>query len=228
MKMSFACLGTASLLLASGAGCGHVLRPAPTAQVVAGAPTAAFSVVEGVRCAADVAAWEGKPDELPAGVVPVKVWIHNESGHAIRLLTEDFVLVGKSGRSYRPIPVVPLVDGEGPTPGHILPIYSSVKFYVAPRLHGIYTTLEPWRAPLQRDEQLYDRQFRRWGKRPPTLDTVRMALPEGVLEDGGVISGFLYFENPERDERRITFEADFGRDDGLGTVAAVEIPFRVD
>jgi hypothetical protein len=223
-------IGPAVLLLTVGlSGCGHgVLRPAPTAHIVSSESRAAYSQVDGVRCAAEAGAWGGRTGDLTGDIVPLKVWVENRSGRAIRLLAQDFVLVGKSGRSYRPIPVLPLGDGEGPAPPHVEPMYAGTKFYVAPRLHGVYATLEPWRAPLQRDEDLYDRQFRRWGKQHPTVEMLRMALPEGVLDDGGMISGFLYFEDPRRGEDRLTFEADFGRDDGSGTVAAIEIPFRVD
>jgi hypothetical protein len=229
MTRTLTSIGATLLLLAVGGGCGHgVLRPGPSARVIDGAPGAAYSVAAGVRCSADVGAWRGRAADLAGDVVPVKVWIKNGSGRAIRLLAEDFVLVGKSGHSYRPIPVLPLGDAEGPAPRDVEPMYASSKFYVAPRLHGVYPTLEPWRTPLQRDEQLYDRQYRRWGKHRPTVEMIRMALPEGVLDDGGMISGFLYFENPVDEESRVTFQADFGRDDGSGTVAAVEIPFRVD
>ncbi|HEY7373186.1 MAG TPA: hypothetical protein VIF57_13570 [Polyangia bacterium] len=222
-----AATGALLLLTTAAAGCGHgVMRPGPQARVVSGEPLAAYSIVEGVRCSADVGAWRSKVDELPGDVVPVKVWIKNQSGHPIQLLAQDFEMLGKNGHSYRPIPVVALA-GEGSAPRDIEPMYASSKFYVAPRLHGVYSSLEPWRAPLQRDEQLYDRQFKRWGKSRPTLQMIRMALPEGVLDDGGMISGFLYFESPLA-ESKVTFQADFGRDDGSGTVAAIEIPFRIE
>jgi hypothetical protein len=54
-----------------------------------------------------------------------------------------------------------------------------------------------------------------------------MGLPEGVLGDGGVVSGFLYFENP-RHEDRVTFEAEFDKSNGQDTVAAVKIPFLIE
>ena len=53
-------------------------------------------------------------------------------------------------------------------------------------------------------------------------------MSEGVLADGGVISGFLYFESPLGHEDRVTFEADLNGTDGQATVAAVKIPFRVE
>jgi hypothetical protein len=54
-----------------------------------------------------------------------------------------------------------------------------------------------------------------------------MGLPEGVLGDGGVVSGFLFFDNPLGHEDRLTFEAEFDKSDGQDAVAAVKIPFRV-
>ena len=54
-----------------------------------------------------------------------------------------------------------------------------------------------------------------------------MALPDGVLDDGSLISGFLFFESPLGDEERVMFQADFQQGDGSGTVASIEIPFRV-
>jgi hypothetical protein len=206
-------------------GCGATaLVPAPSAKVISGAPKAAFQEAAGVGCSADAGAWPERAPKPPDSVVPVKVRVRNQSGKAIRLLAEDFVLVGKSGQKYRPIPVLPL-DAENLP--RLNPVYASVNFYVAPRFRSAYPTLEPWRAGLERDQALYDRQFDRWGKRRPTLEMIRMALPEGVLEDGGLISGFLFFESPLDDEDRVTFQADFAPGDGSGTVASIEIPFRV-
>ena len=56
---------------------------------------------------------------------------------------------------------------------------------------------------------------------------LRMGLPEGVLADGGEISGFLYFEDANKHESRMTFRADI--DDGQhgGQLAEIKIPFRV-
>jgi hypothetical protein len=221
----------------AGAGCGHgALVPAGSATVVPGAPEAAYSVVDGVRCSADVGAWSDGAKPLPDFVVPVKVRIKNASGRPIQVLYEDFVLAGKSGRRYRPLPIVPLDEGEGERPAPIEPIYSSTKFYVGPRLHDVYPTLDAWTADLPRDEALYDKQLRRWGHAPLPREAIRMALPEGVLDDGGTISGFLFFESPLARESRVTFQADFdaatrrptGGDAAGDTVASIEIPFQVE
>ena len=81
---------------ATATGCGHgALTPAPSASLVPNAPTAAFSVVEGVRCSANVGAWTARDGEFPEFVVPVKVRIKNASGKPIQVLYEDFMLLGR-------------------------------------------------------------------------------------------------------------------------------------
>jgi hypothetical protein len=225
--------------LAATAGCGHgALVPAGSATVVPGAPEAAYSVVDGVRCSADVGAWPDDAKPLPTFVVPVKVRIKNASGQPIQLLYEDFVLAGNNHRSYRPLPIVPLDESDGDRPAPIEPIYAATKFFVAPRLHDVYTTLDPWTTDLPRDEALYERQFKRWGHARLPRQAIRMALPEGVLDNGGTISGFLFFESPLDRESRVTFQADFDAarpkaatadgDAADETVASIEIPFRIE
>src|SRR6185312_3992245 len=100
-------------------------------------------------------------------------------------------------------------------------------FFVAPKLHDSYPSLDPWSAPLPRDDDFYARQYGRWDKDLPTRPMRRMALPEGVLADGGEISGFLYFENATRREKRVTFQADLGAPPQGDEITQIEIPFVV-
>jgi len=204
------------------------LAPASSATVVPNAPTAAYSVAEGVRCSANVGAWSARQSEIPSFVVPVKVRIKNASGRPIRVLYEDFALIGNKGRSYRPVPVLPIDVDERKRIPRLDPIYASSNFFVAPGFRDVYATLPPWNTPLQRDEALHDQLFRQWGKRRPALDVLRVALPEGVLDDGGVVTGYLFFESPLEKENRVTFEASFEGGDGRTTVASIEIPFKIE
>jgi hypothetical protein len=209
-------------------GCSHgMLVPASTATVVPGAPRAAFAIAGGVRCSADVGQAGEVGGDLPRGVVPVKVRVVNQSGSPVGLLQQNFALVGSSGRVYRPLPVLPMGGENHQRPPRLLPVYASTKFFVAPRLRDAYPTLEPWSAPLNRDEAAYENRRRRWGKDGPSLEVMRMALPEGVLDDGGIISGFLFFESPLDKEDRVAFHADLGSSDGQTSIASIAIPFQV-
>ena len=215
---------TAAVLLLA-VGCGHSkLIPAPSAARVPGAPGAAFLVLGVIGCSADAQAWQGQAVELPDSVTPVKVRVANSSGRPIGLLYQDFALVGQNGHRYLPIPVLPLDPDTQST--RLDPIYASSKFFVAERFHDVYQGVDPWPQPLRRDDELYETQYRRWGQRPST-DVVRMGMPEGVLGEGGVISGFLYFERPVHEDR-VTFEAEFDSSEGPDTIALVKIPFWVE
>jgi hypothetical protein len=208
------------------AGCGHgQMVPAEAANVVPGAPTYAASEVQGVRIAAGGAAWEGRPKDLGEHLTPVKVRIVNHSGKPLRVLYEDFVLAGRRGHTYRALPVVPI---DHDARDQLRPTFSSVNFFVGPRYHDVYPSLPAWERQLPRDETFYQRQFGRWSEDLPTSEMKRMALPEGVLADGGQITGFVYFEDATARESRLTFRAELAGDDDGETVASIEIPFEVD
>jgi hypothetical protein len=207
-----------------GIGCGHSrLVPAPTAAHVPGAPGAAILAVGGVGCAADAQAWRLGAGDLPDSVMPFKVRVANSSGLPIRIRYQDFALVGAKGHQYLPIPVLPL-DPDGQST-RLDPLEGTTRFFIAPRFHDIYQTVDAWPQPLARDDDLYETQYRRWG-RTPSADIVESGMPEGVLGDGGVITGFLFFERPSGEDA-VTFQAEFDDSDGKSTVALVKIPFRV-
>lgn len=215
----------ASLMLA----CGHggKLVPEKSAQVILGAETAAVAVVDGVRCSANGDAWQGTPKDLTSEVIPVKVRIKNNSGRPIALLYERFSLVGKKGRQYFPVPLVPIpADADSGRP--LRPVYAAEKFFVAPKLRNVYRTLEPWPNPFDRNDVLYRRNYAKWGDDLPSRDMLERGMPEGVLGDGGTISGFLYFDGAAAREDRLLFKADVNEGNGDERVALIEIPFRVE
>jgi hypothetical protein len=208
-------------------GCGHGhLVPSDAAKVVPGTDGAAFVVADGLRCTAEAAAWKGRPDDLPAFVAPIKVRIRNDSDVPVRLRYQDFVLLGTNGRKYRPLPPVPMDHQAGLT---ISPIYAAAKFFVAPLFHDVYPDLPPWSNRFPRDQVLYDQEYAKWGDSPPGRYVLREGLPEGMLDAGGSVTGFLYFENPVRREDRATFEAELERGGVTNSHSTtIKIPFRVD
>jgi len=214
-------------LVSLATGCGHGrMLPAKAADVVPGAPSAAFAEEAGIRIAADGDDWTGRPADLPERFTPVKVRIVNRSGKPLLLLDERFSLAGRHGHKYRPLPVIP-IDAPASV-GPLRPIYAADRFFVAPRFHDVYPSLLPWSEPLPRTAQLYERQYHRWAGDLPTREMRRMALPEGVLADGGQISGFLYFENATAHETDFVFTAKLEDGEDGTPVTSIEIPFRVE
>lgn len=218
---------TAIFLTLALAGCATGrLRPAKSAHIIPDVPNAAIAEDSGIRIAAEANDWNAAPDDLVERLTPLKVRIINHSGEPIQILYQQFALVGADGRKYQPLPPAPIAEGAAQAPPVHL-VYASSKFFVAPRLHGVYPSLDTWSVPLARDDDFYARQVARWEQDLPSHPMRRMALPEGVLADGGEISGFLYFENATRKERRVTFQADLGAPPQGDAITQIEIPFVV-
>ena len=174
---------TGADLLLLAVGCGHArLTPAPAAARVPGAPGAAFLVVDGIGCSADAQAWQGG-GELPDSVTPVKVRVVNSSGQPIRLLYQDFALVGAHGHKYLPVPVLPLAPDAEST--RLDPIYASSRFFIAERFHDVYQGVDAWPQRLGRDEDVYETQYRRWGRERPSSTSSGWASPKGSSATAG-------------------------------------------
>ncbi|HXJ21784.1 MAG TPA: hypothetical protein VMT03_16285 [Polyangia bacterium] len=205
------------------------MLPAASAQVIPGAPEAAAVEIDGLRVSANGDDWTASPADLSRKLTPVKVRIVNHSGAPALITYDRFQLVGGHGRIYRAIPIVPL-DHQAPLDGAgtIEPIYAASKFFIAPRYHDVYPTLDAWPHPLDRESAASDSAYAGWGSNLPSQSMRRMGLPEGVLGDGGEISGFLYFENATKRERRLTFQADIGDAPTGQQLAEIAIPFRVE
>jgi hypothetical protein len=61
----------------------------------------------------------------------------------------------------------------------------------------------------------------------PSQDMMNQALPEGVVEDGGRVAGFLYFQRLVGKETRLRFEAQFADAKTNEIVATIKIPLAV-
>lgn len=222
--------GACSAALFLAGACGHSrLLPATGAETVLGAPTAAVAVENGVRLTVDSDSWRGEPEDLADWLTPMKVRITNKSGKPVRIMYEAFRVRGKSGRVYRARPVVPIAQASSESNrGTIKPIYAASKFFVAKRLGDVYRCCDSWPEPLPRDDALYEKQYRAWRDQPPTSHMKRESMPEGVLANGGVITGYLYFDHVADRETLATFQARLEDGEGGQAVADLKIPFRVD
>lgn len=225
-RFSLAVVLAAASLVCVGCGHGHI-RPSSSAKVIPGAPGAAVAESAGIRISADGEDWNGRPTDLDERLIPLKVRIVNHSGRPIEILYERFALTGHQGRTYQPLPPVS-IDHDQPEDSRsvVQPIYAAERFFVARRYKDVYPSLPPWGRPIARNTQFSERQYKRWPEDLPTREMKRLGLPEGVLADGGAISGYLFFEDATRHEAKLTFKA--ALEDGQSSVADIEIPFRVE
>jgi hypothetical protein len=237
----------AAVLLAAGCVTETKLQPLPAAQTTQGGSAVAED--QGVRLVADGDAWKGTPSNLERIVTPVEVRIENQSGRPLRIQYEGFVLVGGSRFQYAALSPFELRDeglamgGSGTGTGNVaLSVGVGVGYGAwAPGFWGPgpFSSTYGWGGPWGRSwrdpfynpwyDPFYGAPFAYW--RPPeplpTQDMLRRALPEGTLEDGGAITGFLYFQDVSEREGNVTLQArlvDARTGEQFGTLS---IPFGV-
>ncbi|HET7321633.1 MAG TPA: hypothetical protein VFI96_03990 [Longimicrobiaceae bacterium] len=214
-------------LAAAVSGCtpGPELSPAPRANEVSGPGEAATAVEAGVRMMASVDAWEARPDNLEEEVTPILVRITNGSTMPLRVRYDAFQLVSPTGERFAAIPPFDL-EGAVPT-NPVTPFYPPTAFGVAPYLSPFYPDLTPFTGPFDLDPDYYDTYFPLLAELElPTVDMLQRALPEGVLSAGGVVQGFLYFQEVGESVPGVTFTAaliDARNGNAFGTIS---IPFN--
>lgn len=204
------------------------LAPAPGAMPAPSGPgSGAVATVEGVTMEARAGAWRGLPQNLEAESIPLLVEITNDSDRTIRLRYNDLQLVAPGGQTFHAI--APFrVEGDVSQTVDV-PAFTATRFRLAPYLSRYYPRYDLVTGDFVYDPLYYDTYVpTRVRVDLPTADMIRMALPEGVLDPGGRISGFLYFEDvedlniPQVEFTAALVDAESG--DRFGTIA---IPFVV-
>jgi hypothetical protein len=203
------------------------LLPASGYTSAIGRRSLAVESRSGVTVTADGSVWDGSPKNLPTEVTPVWVTLHNAAGRSLRIQYDEFMLRGASGATY--IALAPYVLRasvsrpvfEVPDGGYF------DKFHVAGYLAPFYPWLPVWKGPLPYGPSI-NSVARRTGV--PTDRMLDRALPEGVLENGGTASGFLYFQKVDVRENQATFLAGLQEPtrarQPTHQLAAIDIPFR--
>lgn len=206
------------------------LMPAERAQLVPGQPLAAVTQNAGVRMTVQAGAWSGYPDDLSSELTPLLVTIDNRSDQPVRVRYEDFSIATGRGTHYTPLPPLRIqgsVTQTADTPVTVHPRFTHSRFYLAPWYVRHYPGLPHWAHPWTYSPVYYDTYYPRWTVRLPTRDMLEMAIPEGVIEAGGSVSGFLYFPDLDSRVRQVDFQAQLiqGRDGQR--MGALQLPFVV-
>ncbi|MCY1023788.1 hypothetical protein [Pyxidicoccus sp. MSG2] len=233
--------GIAVLLLAMGCvSMENQLWPSTEAHVIQGEHrVAAVADEQGVHLLADGNAWKGYPSDLERRLTPIYVRLENGSGRPLRLSYSDFSLVGQTSRfRYTAIPPLsPRTPSVSSSPGsYIEPTSWHVGvsgWYGWGWGWGLGWGWGPywgWGSPYF-GAPWYGPYPYSWGysyEVPlPTEDMLTRALPDGVLEPGGALDGFLYFQGVIRRENAVSLQVqlvDARTNEHFGTL---DIPFQV-
>jgi hypothetical protein len=238
------------------AGCATtpVLKPAPGDTLVSGMPNVAQAEAAGVRVLVAGDVWKGDPSNLGELFTPVQVTIENHSGKAVRVSYPDFKLSGSSGFVYAAIPpmsakgVISQVEPGQRTASVRLASYEPEttsnrsgrielarwehrydhdRFFVAPHFSPFYPAWGVWPYAYPYDPFYYDTLYTYWPERLPTQDMLSQALPEGVVQDGGRIVGFVYFQGVGKRESSVTFSMGLVDATNGQSFGQASIPFSV-
>jgi len=200
------------------AGCATTLVPGPGATPVpAGRVTGAAANAAGVTVMAWPEAWTAAPRSLSTIVTPFLVTIDNAGRVPIRVRHDDFELVSADGRhlvSRSPYQVTGFALERAPYPF----LYAGPGF-------GFYRPYRWGWGPL--GDPFWDDIYYRdpWVRVPlPTADMVAMALPETVVQPGGRVTGFLYFDHAGRSVTQVDLTAQL-HDASGAPLGVVTIPF---
>ncbi len=198
-------------------GCAATLKPAADANLTpGGGATASAGGLDVVTMTPD---FPGIVD-IESAVTPVKVNITNNGKETLLIRYSEFKLVAADGTTYQALPLYK-IDTSVTTslPGIYDPITSPGFLYrgfrVAPYYGGLYPGIPRFGGPFgfgrfgRYGWGGYDTAFGTGLARVqlPTPEMYRNVLPEGVLDPGGSLQGWLYFQHVDNRKGDITFDA---------------------
>lgn len=224
-----------SMLLVVGlaAGCattgGAYLQPGPTASVVPQSEQSVVDSAAGVRLVANGNAWHGNPINLGSVITAVRVRIYNTNSAPIQIKYRDFRLTAAGFKSMAlpPYKVNGSVTGPGPY-GPLTPGFAYSGFYIAPFYAPFYSwRFDTWDGPFDWDPEWHTNYYGNWNTsiQLPTADMQAKAIPEGVLDHDGQLSGFLYFRKVSGRNVPVTLTFDIVNARTNAKLGTIQIPF---
>jgi len=231
------------------------LKPAASALEVPGVESAATASIQGVHVDVDADAWEADPENLdtvlPLKVTvendsgrPLRlrfrefalVGPQGSRLAALPPLTLDGVaLVNTPSADLEPEDIGDSAEakqgigGAGlepmPLEAPVEPDFEAHGYYVSPTYGDFWRGLQPWAGAFPADPLYYDTYLAQWPVNLPTEDMLRRALPEGVVVNGGEVSGFLYFQDVPPGMESVSFQFDLVDADSGQQFGTVRIPF---
>lgn len=226
--------GTITALCASAllvaAGCSTTPELVPVND--SGAASGTVERVDGVSFEVRAGAWSGDPD-IRDHVVPIRVDIRNQGDRPVKIGYGQFALVTSDGTMLGAIPPLRVKGSESDrrvvTDLTIDPAFNYSGFYAAPYYGGLYPGVPTFTGDYYFDSYYYDTYDTYWiDTELPTPGMLARALPDGRLEPGGQVRGYLYFESLPGDvSGQVTFRADLINAETGKAFGEISIPYRV-
>lgn len=220
----------------SASGCATRTDLTPVAAAPSPGAESVVSSIQGVRYTLETDAWIGRDDVL-SYVTPVRVRIRNASDRRIRIDYNQFALISPEGERYAALPpygVEGAVSEPVLTAGYspvAHPAFHYDGFFVAPYYAPVYPGILPYPSvdPYYYDPVYFSTYSKYWAQIPlPTEPMLNRALPPGVLDPGGEVDGYLYFERTGIGVDRVRFRADVVAAEDGRRIGEIRIPLTAE
>lgn len=208
---------------------GPLLEPAAASLQPRDMPGAVMAQQSQVRVIAQAREWPG-PARIAEVVTPLRIVIENGSQRPLEVRYSSFEIAALAGETYRAIPprrVTGVVDTEE----YIRPGFTYGRFYAAPYNHGYYSGVPTYRGEFPLEGSYHERHYDYWDGRAvlPTPQVIARALPEGVLNPGGRLDGYVYFEKPQQKQGTgVALQVRLKATDSAEPFVSVSLPFVLD
>lgn len=212
-------------------GCATNLKPSPVANRLAGSEDTARSDANGVTVLVQAVDWPG-PVDIRREVTPLRIRIENKSGAPLNVHYNEFALIDRKGKVFSALPLAQ-IKGEVAVSfePYELPKFHFSDFSVAPTNYSrMYPGIEPFPRFIAGSPFPFDVYYNFWAEITlPTPEMRQRAIPEGYLNSGGDLEGWLYFKKVDDKYRgRVVFNADLTNAETGRKFAEVRIPFTVE
>lgn len=205
--------------------CSSQIKLWPVNSSVKNLSGAASDSVALIHILVETQAWPGDPPQIKSKVIPIRVTIKNKSGNLLRVRTSEFAFENNNGKRY---PALPPYNIKGTIEEPFNPGFSYDHFLIAPYYSSFYPKISPCPNDFMYDQTYYDTFYPALIQyRLPTKEMIRLALPDGVIDVGGYLSGFLYFQNIPTKEREIKFVAKLINAVSGDLMGTISIPFII-
>lgn len=231
-------VGFALLLLGAASSCAPepsaTLRPAPAAKRV-GVYKAVDNVAD-IYVETTVGKWPGDAQVLRY-TTPLHVLLRNEGDSAVAIEYQYFELADRTGHQYAALPPLDIETAEG-APSRVKisnrllnPLFTARAYQIHPMYGSVYDQfpqLETNRYRLGYSIDYHETNWPYWRDKGalPTREMFSHAIPQGVLQPGGEIEGYIFFEKVEPNAGVVTFRAEFVDAETGEWLARASIPFK--
>lgn len=206
------------------------LQPAATALQAREIEDAVLGRDRGVEVIAQAGDFPGNVP-IEEEVTPLRVMIRNRSEGPLQVRYSAFRLTLPGGVEFHAIPPTEVSGVVELTSPGLQPGFGYADFYTAPYYGRYFTGIEPYAGPFAYDGAYYSTYRPYWEMTAvlPTDDMLERALPEGVIDVGGSVDGYLYFEKVNADEgTTVTLKVELRSASDHEVVTRLSLPFVVD